>query len=260
MSLRSRSQPSPWLTFFLGGVLLIPPLAHVGWREWRRRRLDPEAHLAKRVEDLERELASAQKQLALRERELEVLSEWKRQKPEFAPRAARVLPLADPSPRRHALWISCGEDGRIHRETPVVQGGALVGQVDWAVPGRPFVRVQTISDPYFRIRFRYRDAWGFLSGTGESKGGDRPLLEIQFLGAEVHFQEGDKVFTDGKDGIYPDGLLIGELVAAQPGKNPSGKGDFRIRAAISPADLKEVILLVDRVTAEARVSILDGKP
>ncbi len=260
MSFRSRQQPSPWLTFFLGGVLLVPPLAHLVTREWRRSWPDPEVHPAKRVEDLERELAGSQKQLALRERELEALSEWKRQKPEFAPRAARVLPLADPSPRRHALWISCGDDGRVRRETPVVQGGALVGQVDWAAPGRTFARVQTLSDPYFRVRFRYRDAWGFLSGTGESRSGGPPLLEIQFLGTEVHFQEGEKVFTDGKDGIYPDGLLIGELVSAQPGKNPSGKRGFRVRAAIAPADLQEVVLLVDRVTAEARVSILETKP
>ena len=55
---------------------------------------------------------------------------WRRDYPDMSVRSVRVLPIADSSPVRHALWIAA-DDGRpfLRNSTLVADGGRLVGVV-----------------------------------------------------------------------------------------------------------------------------------
>jgi hypothetical protein len=119
-----------------------------------------------------------------------------------------------------------------------------------------------------------------VRGTGREVD-DRPLLEIQFSSGLDEFREGDSVFTRGRDGIYPEGVLIGHAIwiprttpGASPGATPgtgpgttpgtgpgagpgagSDSGRWAIRAAVSVRELARIEFAADTyrgVAAEAR--------
>ncbi|MGH9363593.1 MAG: rod shape-determining protein MreC, partial [Thermoanaerobaculia bacterium] len=172
------------------------------------------------------------------------------EQPRYAPLRAEVIQFADVSPRRDGFWVWANGLEGVTARTAATHRGALVGRVEQVFAERGLARVATLRDPYFRVRFRYREASGFLWGTGAADSLGRPLLEIRYLTVEVGFQEGEMVFTEGGDGYFPPHLPIGVLVLS--GRERDGPGRFLVRAEHRPDKLAEAILLVDRAVSEVR--------
>jgi rod shape-determining protein MreC len=253
-----RSSPLSWL---LPLLLLLPPAGNFLWdfHERRARALaggasadSPvavEAAVLRRVfDDQERQLEWA------REREAQRVRRWSQLLGRYTPLGADVIRLADLSPRRNSLWVWGDTLTGVGNHTAVVHGDleALVGIVKGVSPDRGIARIQTVWDRYFRVRFRYREAWGFLYGSGEVDAAGRPLLEIRHLGAEVAFTEGDAVTTDGEDGYYPSGIPIGTLFRQGIGERNGGQ--FMVRGIFALGQVSRVMLLVDRAGLEVRAS------
>lgn len=205
-----------------------------------------------------------------KDRELQLLRGAVQAQPRYAPLRAEPIHLGDLSPRRDAFWIWAEGFPGVTPRTAVTYRGELIGRVERVFRDLGLARVQTLKDSYYRVRFRYRQATGFLWGTGETDDQGRPLLEIRHLSAEVGFREGETVATEGDDGRYPRGLPIGVLVrrkvapavsadppaeAASAGlrAGPEG-GEFRVRGEFRLDWIPEVVLLADRAEGAARAA------
>jgi cell shape-determining protein MreC len=202
------------------------------------------------------EAAVLKQRLWEKERELKLLTRSGQGQPRYTTLRADVIHLADLSPRRDAFWIWAEDLAGVRASTAVSYREALVGRVERVWTERGVGRVQTLRDPFFRVRFRYGDAWGFLVGTGRTDREGRPLLEIRHLAVEVAFREGDRVFTDGDDGYYPRGLPIGSLVRSDQEKAEAG--DFLVRGEFSLDRIPEVVLFIDRAALDSRAAGKEG--
>ena len=183
-----------------------------------------------------------------------------------------VLPFADPSPSRRALWVSLhGVElpsrtgaspwaagvsgvGGAPQDAAAVSGDRLIGRLVDTPSGALCGRIQTVEDPFFRVRFRIDDTLGVLWGTGRRTTDGRPLLEVHHRTTSSVLEAGTVLVTAGDDGIFPPGLAIGEVaqesaVAAEEraGSAEDGGGDLTLVAAypLSSA-LHELVLLTDR--------------
>jgi cell shape-determining protein MreC len=265
------------ISWVLPLLLLLPPAANLAWDLWRgRSRVDADASgrsgpgPAGGQEEI---LAAAAENAAARQRihdlegELRALRFWSAAADDrYAPLHARVLRLSDPSPRRSSFWIWAPSLEGVTVRTPVVHPASqvLVGRVERIAPGG-IARVQTVFDPFFRVRFRILpppgtpadstplEAWGFLSGTGQTDPKHHPILQIRHPGADLPYKGEEMVVTDGDDGHFPGGIQIGEMV-----RTPDGEG-FEVRSFVVLAEISDAILLVDRAAFRAAAEEAERK-
>jgi len=179
-----------------------------------------------------------------------------------------ILPLGDPAPSRSVLWGRERGDEAVPPDSACVyplwkdgrvEAQALVGRVVRTYPRMSLVTVQTLLDPGFRVRFRHQGASGMLCGTGRSSSA-RPILEIRHLREANALEAGDAVFTEGNDGVYPSGALIGYLERREHGDyseqgaygekggaaaSTGGSRHFVVRAALSARELRTLACVVD---------------
>ena len=167
---------------------------------------------------------------------------------------AESLPVDDPSARRGSLWVSCRGASLVPDGTAAIAGEALVGRVARAHGALRLARIQTLLDPAFRVRFRKEGASGMLWGTGRVSAGESPVLELRHLSEGAVLASGEPVYTEGGDGIYPEGILIGFLAddgGAPPSSaapRPIGPVPLRglvVHAAAHPGAARRLALAVD---------------
>jgi hypothetical protein len=238
--MRKREGLRPWhLAFAL--ILLAPPAARIAQRSLAR------SEQAGDVETLRSELAAAREEV--RRARLELAARGLAD-PEarHAVVAADALPLGDPSPARGTLWAAV----RGGREPPgsgaALSEGALAGRVVRAHADLGIVKIQTLLDPAFRARFRKEGASGMLWGTGRDIDG-HALLEVRHLAETAGLAPGEPVFTEGNDGVYPGGIVIG-FVASETEDGPIAAAAGRpsrllVRSAIRVEDVERITLPVD---------------
>jgi hypothetical protein len=238
--MRKREGLRPWHLVFVV-LLLLPPVARVIHRSFAQ------DEGAAEEEKLRSELTVAREEVRRVRLELEA-RDFPRSTPGLAdlePRhelvVADALPLSDPSPARNTLWATV----RDHRDVPgsgaALAEGALAGRVLRAFADLGIVKVQTILDPAFRARFRQKGASGMLWGTGRESDG-HALLEVRHLSETVSLEPGEPVYTEGNDGVYPGGVLIGFAVA---GDVPGSRSRVLVRSAIRVEDAEQLVLPVD---------------
>ena len=104
-------------------------------------------------------------------------------------------------------------------------------------------RVQTLLDPFFRVRFRSAEGEGILWGTERTDAEGRPLLEVHHLTPAGTLPGGARVHTSGEDGIYPPGVLIGEVIGEVVGD--SSRSSNLVRGAIDARSSLRVLVVRD---------------
>ena len=159
-----------------------------------------------------------------------------------------LLSFGDPDPGRRALWVRMDPDYGVHDDATVMYQGTLVGRLVKLPWIERVARVQTLADPGFRVKFLCEGTRGILYGTGrrEEDGERRPVLEARHLLPLGPLPAGAPVVTAGGDGIYPPGILIGQVLDAEE----HSAAHPEVRAALSPEDASEVIALVDLARAD----------
>lgn len=234
-------------------AILAPPL--IRWK--LHALLDGERPVLEKAEELRAELATAQNELQRARLDLEV--HGIAPPPErHAVRLADVLPLSDPSTRRNAFWVHArGREDVSARSVAfwASPGGGLllVGRVARVHAGSSLVRVESLLDPAFRVRFQACGTSGILWGTGERKDG-RVLLDVRHLSELVDVEEGEPVFTHGGDGRFPPGILIGWTARKE---GPAGAARFEVHGAIDPERLSRILLAEDTVASKLTALILE---
>lgn len=153
---------------------------------------------------------------------------------------ADLIPLGDPSPIRSALWVKCRGGRPAPPDSVAFAGSALLGRVVRSWSHLALAQVQTLLDPGFRVRFSGTKSAGMLRGTGKDVDG-YPILEVLYLDGDCQFAPGEALYTEGRDGVYPPGLLIGRVESSPA----AGGARTRVRAALKIPETSRFEIAVD---------------
>ncbi len=197
-------------------------------------------HLKQENDTLKRDLAAAQiasqeqRALASRARGLEKLLEL-RDRTSLQTAAAEIIGTA-PTQDFRTVTIDKGTREGLRPDMAVIAPAGVVGRI--VVPSARSAKVQLLVDRNAAagaIVERSR-AQGVVVGVG----GDR--LEMEYVSEVYDLVVGDVVVTSGIDGIYPKGLIIGQIESM----DRSGGAYKRIvvRPAVDFNALEEVLVVV----------------
>lgn len=138
------------------------------------------------------------------------------------------------------LTIDRGSRDGIALAMPVLAGSGLLGQVVEVGPDASVVRLITDQRSGVAVFIQSNRAEGVVRGTI----GDRLLLD--YISDETTVTPGDVIITSGMGGVYPKGLVVGEVESV----GEIGSSIFReiqVRPAQTPVGVEEVLVIVGRI-------------
>lgn len=194
-------------------------------------------NLKQRVERMESELDQTRHTVDENER-LKSLLDLK-EKSKYKTVVASVI-ARDPSLWFDTVTINRGRMSGVELNMPVVTPGGIVGRV---IATGPWVaQVMLITDE--------RAAAGAIVGDivdsnalGSVRGlGEKGLLEMRYVSGLEKVEVGNHVMTTGQDGIYPEGLIVGQIIEIRPGSATSPHV-IRIKPGARLDSLEEVVVL-----------------
>ena len=175
--------------------------------------------LADENQQLKEELAQMREQLVdfetyrLENEELKKFLNIKEENPDMDLEPALVIGRS-PSDRFYSFTIDKGSQSGIALRDPVITSEGLVGVVTSL--STTSATVTTILDPALNvgaITVQSQDV-GTVSGNGDLVGDG--YCGMSHLSRSSQAKEGDMVQTSGLGGLFPKGLLIGEIVSISP--------------------------------------------
>lgn len=120
---------------------------------------------------------------------------------------ARVLPVADLSPRARSVMIDVGSDDGVSSGLGVVGPAGVLGVVTETYPGH--ARVRLADDPEFRVRFHVD------GNEGVAAGGPEPhTLHPHLVRELIDFEVDQILLTVSAAGRFPKDLVIGRVTSA----------------------------------------------
>lgn len=196
--------------------------------------------LSGRVAELELQL-QAQRTLAQETLRLRALLELEGRAPAGAV-AAEVVERGG-LPWFRTLILDKGKRHGVALDAPVISPSGVIGRVIEVAPGA--CKVQVLSDHQSGVgvlveRSRVPAVVSGQIGRGEQ---GSPELRVDFVPARSDVRVGDLLVTSGLDGIFPKGLLVGQISQVQ-----SGTGLFQEVLASAAADFVTVesVLVLQR--------------
>lgn len=143
--------------------------------------------------------------------------------------------------------VDMGESDGIYADYPVVTGsGGLVGRV--ADSDSNTANIQTIIDESSAISVWIAKAGGgHAIVRGDIQLREDGLCKMVYIPLEVDVEVGDIIETSGVGGIYPKGILIGEVVEVRKTNSEMDRYAV-IRPAADMKRLKEVFILKNNNT------------
>lgn len=190
-------------------------------------------HLKKELDLLERDIVQLREQEKENER-LRTLLAFKSTVPQRSI-SCRVI-ARDESHLSHWILLDKGSVDGLKKEMTVVTERGLVGKVVEVGPRTARVIVHT--DVEFRVS-------GLLQGsraTGLVTGEGAPHLKMKFIEVDTDIPIGEAVLSSGLGGVFPKGILIGEVKSV--GREKNGLYRFaKIKPAVSLSRLEEVLCL-----------------
>lgn len=136
---------------------------------------------------------------------------------------ATVISLP-PNNWTQVLTVDKGTSDGIKIGMPVVGPNGLLGQITEVGPGYSRVRLTTDQRSGVASLIQRNRAAGIAKGTLDGN------INLDFLSAETTLTAGDVVVTSGMGGIYPKGLIVGEVLEVSKETNTLYK-----RVHVSPA-------------------------
>ncbi|HLZ54274.1 MAG TPA: rod shape-determining protein MreC, partial [Verrucomicrobiae bacterium] len=128
------------------------------------------------------------------------------------------LKLADVVMRDPANWwrtvqIDLGSRDGVRENLPVLTADGLVGRV--SAVGLTRSQVVLLGDSYCRVSALVEDPAhdiGIITASGPL---DNSLVELTYLSGNAVVKPGQNVVTSGEGGVYPRGIIIGQVVDSQ---------------------------------------------
>jgi rod shape-determining protein MreC len=148
----------------------------------------------------------------------------------------------DPSGWVKGVVVDKGSSSGIAPGMAVIHPQGVVGQVVSVTASS--ARVLLVSDHAsgVDVLMETSRARGVVEGAGEQ------VCELKFVTKDVSVRVGEQVITSGMDGVYPKGLLVGQV--AQVGNSAAGLFQpVEIKPAVDFARLEEVLLVPSAASA-----------
>jgi len=209
----------------------------------------PRKELLKQNEELRRDNAEMKVQLQ-RQSELERENDRLRAMLDFQKRAPWKLKAAHVIARDPANWwrniqIDLGKREGLRADLPVLTAEGLVGRVSEVSETRS--RVLLLGDAGCRVSARVLDDRKQVVDTGVITIGasvlNESVVELNFLSNPGALKPGYTVRTSGLGGVFPPGILIGEVVDTRP-ENFGLVHVARVKLAVKMNLLDEVWVIV----------------
>lgn len=241
-SARSPEREAPLTRVVLDVLRPLQFAAAVGWgsveRLWRSYvalwdvREENEA-LRRRVAELERERV-AFSEIAETDRRLSELLKFR---VNLVGEAQAALIIArDPFPAFGTVVISKGSEDGVRKGMAVVSAQGVVGRILATAAHASRVLLLTDHNSGVDALVQRTRARGIVEGTVDGR------CLMKYIKREEDVEVGDRVVTSGLDGVFPKGLLVGEIVRVTRGT----RGLLQI-AEVRPAapldDLEEVLVV-----------------
>lgn len=195
------------------------------------------ANLKQRIEQMESELGQTRQAVDENERLKGLLN--LKEKSTYNTVIAKVI-ARDPSLWFDTVTINRGRMSGIELNMPVVTPGGIVGRV---VATGPWVaQVMLVTDERAAAgavvgEIDNSNALGSVRGLGE-----KGLLEMRYVSGLEKVEVGNNVLTTGQDGIYPPGLIVGQIIEVRLGSATSPHV-IRIKPGARLDSLEEVGVL-----------------
>ena len=154
---------------------------------------------------------------------------------------ARVIGKA-PGHWFNVIILNVGINDGIAVDMPVVNGDGLVGRV--VAAGANYCRIITIINSSGGVSAfveRTRDN-GILSGTVSTGNEENALLTMSFLPLGADLVPGDTVITSGLAGVFPMGIVIGDIVEVSQSSDGM-KNEAEILPRVDFNHLEEVMII-----------------
>jgi rod shape-determining protein MreC len=144
--------------------------------------------------------------------QLRSLLGWQQQAP-WKLKLANVI-MRDPANWWHTVQIDLGSRDGIQTNLPVLTAEGLVGRVSSV--GYTHSQVVLIGDPNCRVSALVENPahdMGVVSAGGLL---DTSLVDLTYLSGNASLKPGQNVITSGLGGVFPRGILIGQVVDSRP--------------------------------------------
>jgi rod shape-determining protein MreC len=138
----------------------------------------------------------------------------------------------DPNPFVGSLTVDKGEEDGVRTGMTVASARGLVGRVIRSAGSTSKVLLITDANSSVTGRVQSTGATGVLRGRvdGRLLGPDEPKLLMEKIPQEDRLQAGDLVLTSDLGGIFPEGLIVGQIAQVR-----RRDGDLFQEALIEPA-------------------------
>jgi len=141
-----------------------------------------------------------------------------------------------PSPAFRTITIDKGSHDGIRQDMAVIAPAGVVGRV--VMPSGRAAKVQLLIDSNAAAgaMVERTRAQGVVVGTGTER------LLMDYVPSSADLKPGDQVVTSGIDGIYPKGLVIGQIESVLGGTGDSRK--IVIKPAVDFSSLEAVLVVL----------------
>ncbi|MGE0393019.1 MAG: rod shape-determining protein MreC [Vicinamibacterales bacterium] len=156
----------------------------------------------------------------------------------FSTSAASIIGGSS-SPEFRTVTIDRGGDHQVEADMPVIAPAGVVGRVIRTTARAAKVQLLIDRNAAAGVLIERSRAQGVAMGLGG------PLLRMDFVAGSADVAAGDRVLTSGIDGIYPKGLLVGQVQSV--GHEGGTLGDITIRPAVDFGRLEDVLIITGGV-------------
>jgi rod shape-determining protein MreC len=137
-----------------------------------------------------------------------------------------------------SLIISLGSNDGLKKGMPVITSSKeLIGKVYNVLPDFAHVQLITNKEVSFGAKVEGKD-----DSLGILKNDDG--LSLEMIEREVDLEKGDKIITHPEDGIYPEGILIGEIREVVK-DDASAFQSVLVNPAFNPKDIAYLFVITD---------------
>ncbi len=144
----------------------------------------------------------------------------------------------DPSGWIRSVTVNRGAQDNVKTRLPVIQGGAVVGQVISVADTTSQVLLLTDRSSGVAALSQRKRARGIVSGL------DRRKCTMQYVREDEDVLVGDAIVTSGMDGIFPKGLKVGQVTRVH-----DSAGDIfkliELKPAVDFAHLETLFIVTD---------------